>query len=493
MKFDINNSPDNITFWKGLGGHFDCFNQLIDEFIDNCISNFIGNDSMHTNIHITLEEIDNKIRVSIEDTGTGIKNLDGAFSLGNQECRETPLNEHGFGMKHALATADPENLSWYIITRTSEMMKSNVYAKISAPYQIQNFEGEEVNAIENPWGGIYNGTGTIVYFECSKTFFNTIRNGLRGGTYGFDKLVSILSEDIGFTYSHIIKEGKVGITLAYKNISGENKHKKVASVNPNWEKYFPPNNNKEYIEVNGEQLLLEYEFGSMNDSDYQKYYKRNMSSSGVELRINGRLIAYNLFKEIWGIEKHNSYNYLLIRINIVSKNRNCLPITRTSKNGIRQGDVILEQIYEWIRSKVSNPYKNPRDIDHEVDLFLNLKEIKEKQLPDNTVVEIEKKVFKTINARIAIDLYVSNGSDVIIYEGKKDITTVKDVYQLLMYWDGLTIDGVKPTKGILIASEHPESVIEMITYANMMKDINGDNYNLVTKTWKDEAVIYPPH
>lgn len=29
MNFDINNKPDISTFWKGLGGHFDSFTQLI--------------------------------------------------------------------------------------------------------------------------------------------------------------------------------------------------------------------------------------------------------------------------------------------------------------------------------------------------------------------------------------------------------------------------------------------------------------------------------
>lgn len=93
----------------------------------------------------------------------------------------------------------------------------------------------------------------------------------------------------------------------------------------------------------------------MHESEvYKRYYRRNMSSSGVEIRINGRLIAYNLFKEIWGIEKHNSYNYLLIKIDIISDDRKKLAVTRTSKNGIRKGDEKLEKVLNGLGHMLAN-------------------------------------------------------------------------------------------------------------------------------------------
>lgn len=232
----------------------------------------------------------------------------------------------------------------------------------------------------------------------------------------------------------------------------------------------------------------------MHESEvYKRYYRRNMSSSGVEIRINGRLIAYNLFKEIWGIEKHNSYNYLLIKIDIISDDRKKLAVTRTSKNGIRKGDEKLEKVFEWIRSYVSKPVKNQRDIDHEVDLFEKLAINKRTHLPDPKVVNLEHKVLNKIDGRVSIDLYVNSNGTTTIYEGKKDKTTIKDVYQLKMYWDGLTIDGIKPTNGILIAAEHPETVLELMKYVNLMRDVFGNNYNFIVKTWKDEAIDYPKY
>lgn len=108
-------------------------------------------------------------------------------------------------------------------------------------------------------------------------------------------------------------------------------------------------------------------------------------------------------------------------------------------------------------------------------------------------MNLEHKVLNKIDGRVSIDLYVNSNGTTTIYEGKKDKTTIKDVYQLKMYWDGLTIDGIKPTNGILIAAEHPETVLELMKYVNLMRDVFGNNYNFIVKTWKDEAIDYPKY
>ena len=77
--------------------------------------------------------------------------INDAFTLGCQASGESPLNEHGFGLKHALASANPNNDTWVIYTRTEEDIKDNQYKKISASYEIKGFAG----AIESgqPWPG----------------------------------------------------------------------------------------------------------------------------------------------------------------------------------------------------------------------------------------------------------------------------------------------------------------------------------------------------
>lgn len=57
-----------------------------------------------------------------------------------------------------------------------------------------------------------------------------------------------------------------------------------------------------------------------------------------------------------------------------------------------------------------------------------------------------------------------------------------------MYWDGCVCDGIRPTNGILVAKEHPKTVIDIISVINAMTDANGNNYNFEARTWKDEGL-----
>ena len=164
----IKNEPNADELWAGIGGHFDSLGQIINEFIDNCISNFVGNGTMTRNIVISLNELTNNgdVQVIIEDSGTGIKHLDEALTLGSCAAAESPLNEHGFGMKHALASANPENNSWVIYTRTQSDIDEGKFKKIEAPYKIDNFTAK-ICTVEI-WPGKLNGTGTIIKFVCKK-------------------------------------------------------------------------------------------------------------------------------------------------------------------------------------------------------------------------------------------------------------------------------------------------------------------------------------
>lgn len=487
----IKNKAEGGIIWRGLGGHFDSMSQIINEFIDNSISNFIGSNPIVKNIVITIEELPGReVFISIEDSGSGFKNIDSAFTLGSQDCKDSPMNEHGFGFKHALASANPDNNNWNICTRTHPQFTQGEYTKIKAEYKFEHFKAYDLKDAVDKWPGQLNGSGTYLSFVCQDSLFKTVTEGFPG-TYGFEKRVEFLIEDIGFTYSNLIKDDIANISIVYKDIHGAQKNKNVKAIVPEYEKFISPNNGNTTIDLDGNSVRLEYEFGAMKVSEFKKYYKRNMSTSGVEIRINGRVINYSIFKEIWGIEKHNSYNYLLIRLNLVSTESSFLPTTRTSKNGIRKGDKKLEDLFAWVRGYMPEVKKSIRDIDHEVDLFEKLCELKNKLLPEPKTITTEQKVFQKINERISVDLYEKTASGLTLYEGKRDFTSVQDLYQLKMYWDGSVIDNLKPETGILIGSSHPQSVKDLIVYINEMKDSNGNNYNFKLKVWNDEGIEYP--
>ena len=489
----INNEPRVPEVWSGIAGHFDNFSQIIYEFTDNSISNFSANDLHNKNILITIKEHPNEVAITIEDTGTGIKNLNNAFSLGGQSSRESPLNEHGFGFKHAIASANPENDSWEIDTRTKEDLQMHQYKKISAPYKIKDFSATLV--ADSSWPGQYNSTGTIIKFTCTKEMYQTIARDFKGSDKSFFTIADILCEDLGFVYAGIIHSGLAYITLEIIALDGHIT-RPVGALRPNWGDSISPGKGVDIVDLGGGFVKIEYIFGYLNEptkriefnnTTSRKYYQRNMASSGVEIRINGRLLCHNLFKEVWGREKHNSYNNLLVTINLISDNLNSLPKTRTSKNGFRKGDEKLAALYSWIKKRMKDPPKNP--IVREPNYFTLLKENKLKHDSDpNMIVETEKFVFTSTGNKkdlVRIDLYVLANDRITIYEGKKNFTTSKDVYQLRMYWDGLVYDGVNPDNGILVASYHPDSVKNLLEAVNDMPDANGNHYHFEAKTWAE--------
>lgn len=82
----ISNQPSAMELWQGIGGHFDSLGQIVNEFLDNSVSNFSAHESATRNILVRLSEqsVGGDVIVTIEDTGTGMKDLDSAFTLGSQ-------------------------------------------------------------------------------------------------------------------------------------------------------------------------------------------------------------------------------------------------------------------------------------------------------------------------------------------------------------------------------------------------------------------------
>ncbi len=98
----MDTTPFAKDLWEGIAGHFDSFSQVVCEFIDNSISNFEGRNIPNKTVHINIDELGNdRLNVEIEDNGTGISEYQPAIRLGDKSVRQTPLNEHGFGLKHA--------------------------------------------------------------------------------------------------------------------------------------------------------------------------------------------------------------------------------------------------------------------------------------------------------------------------------------------------------------------------------------------------------
>lgn len=485
----VNISPPIKALWKGIGGHFDSFSEIMYEFIDNIISNYDRHNSLNKSAIIKIEPIDNNmLNVKIEDAGSGIINLQKSLTLAETDVQETALNEHGFGFKHALASANPENDNWNIYTRTADDIKNGIYRKINAPYDF-NIDIEEIDIKVNPWPGIFNSTGTIFEFSCSQEMLKSLIVDKRRKS-DLSNCIENLSWDLGYVYSNIILESRISLNIVCDDLGYR---APIKAITPDWIGLYKPKEGTKKITLDGNVVDMDYKFGEVAKHKISEiHYQRNMATSGVEIRLNGRVLEKNLLTEIWGVERHNKYNHFLATIDLKSDNPDYLPKTRTSKNGIRLGDKKLLDLFDWIKGVMKEPPEKTTGEFTEKELINELKKNLESHFINEDIqdfdVSTEREVYRLRKTPVRVDLYEFNGSDIILYEAKKGNADMKSVYQLLMYWDGAVDDNLKPKKGVLVAESFSEGVTSLMKDINNKIDLSGNNYNLECKTWKDYRI-----
>ena len=158
---NINNAPNGKEFFAGISGNFKDFGQTLCELIDNPISNFHAH-GIRGRVEIVLEEQGDRVDVMVRDNGTGIENMDAALTIAARSCAESTLNEHGMGLKHALASINAgEDQHWSIQARTAEDVANDRYQRVEGPYDIHM----PVSMIPGS-GEVAGGTGTVVRVRC---------------------------------------------------------------------------------------------------------------------------------------------------------------------------------------------------------------------------------------------------------------------------------------------------------------------------------------
>lgn len=481
MKITICNMPMAEGIWKTIGSSLSDVAEAICEFIDNAVSNFRGNLGFTADprVQVSVAKLGDLIEVIVEDNGTGIKDLDNAFTLAGTDGQESPLNEHGFGMKHALAFMDENNCEWEVLTRTEADRAANRCAVIVPPY---DFDGMKA-VFEEGWPGELGETGTQIRFTCPLEVFETLDPGQKSKR-SFEQLIEILEERLCYTYAEILRKKELRLNLCWER-SGVEYSKVLVPLLPQWEDGTLVELPDQVVDLGGGPVTISCRYGSIRpDHDAYLHYAGNMESSGAEIRINGRAIERGLMKTIWGRARHNAYNTFLTQINLRSEDPGALPATRTAKNGFRTEMRKALTLFKWVRANVPLPAR----ISKEHLLRSQLAERKRGE-PGVTYVEEEKRVFATEEVNIPADLFVSRGEKVTLYECKVKNTSCLNAYQLRMYWDGCVRDGIQVEEGVLIAQNHPAEVVRLIRFLNRLTGADGRPYKLRTALWAEEGVV----
>lgn len=212
--FPIENTPNGRELWQSISGNFDRFSEIICEFVDNALSNFRKyalDPQTSRKVRIVLREQESWVDVDVIDTGTGIRNIHAALTLGSHCGAESPLNEHGMGLKHALASVDDEGCVWSIQTRTPEDNELDQHLLVEGPYGLE--EAPMMGQYRAGWGKLIRPTGTAISFRCTRRRFETLRPVGDRAEKSFDTLVEILVEELAYTYAQVLQRGEMTLEV----------------------------------------------------------------------------------------------------------------------------------------------------------------------------------------------------------------------------------------------------------------------------------------
>ena len=476
--FAIHNNPKGQELWRSISGNFQRFPEIINEFVDDSLSNFRATRPKQRRVEIRLHQWEEFVDVSVVDTGTGIRDIHAALTLGSRSGSETSLNEHGMGLKHALASAC-EDGSWSIQSRTPEDNTQDRHLVVRGPYRLGD---DPMNGYYLPGRGILMGpTGTAVSFTCTRDFFATLRPAGDRTDKPFEVLVDILLEELGYTYAPILDSGEMEVAV----VVGDQVYP-VEPVFPYWELNSLHDILPTDLDLGGGLVRVTCHWGLIHpDKDNHLYYRGNMESSGVEIRCNGRVMERGLDKRIWSKQLHNNRNHFLAVVELTAEKPGALPPTRPTKTGFRDGDPRLEKLFSWLRANVT-PIAPQESVEKR--LTRALAEQKQAE-PDVLRVALEENTYCSLNLRVKMDLFVSRLDQPEVYESKKGPSKALDLYQLKMYWDGCAVDGRPLSRGILVARSHPREVQNLVSALNdSYRDPTGRPYHLSLLTWEEVGI-----
>ena len=228
--FETSTTPNGKEFFADISGNFKDFGQTLCELIDNPISNFRAH-GIRGRVEIVLEEQGDHVDVMVRDNGTGIENMDTALTIAARSCAESTLNEHGMGLKHALASINAgEDQHWSIQTRTAEDVANDRYQRAEGPYDIHM----PVSMIPGS-GEVTGGTGTVVRVRCPMHKFLTLKPASKKEEPTFGQMAAYLRETLRYTYANLLRDKAFTICFTAVDKSGASDGGEIpGALEPNW-------------------------------------------------------------------------------------------------------------------------------------------------------------------------------------------------------------------------------------------------------------------
>lgn len=478
--------------FKGLAKQNMLFHQCVCELVDNAIAATAPGQKFRVEI-MFRQSAPETWEVLFADNGSGMDlvHLQNALQLGQSATEINRLNEHGFGLKNALATLSGGNGPWKIWTR-----KPGVGRVVSAegpfrPEMILNDDDQFPTEDTLPAD-----ISTLIRVAVPLRFIQTLQ-GRGAPAKNLALLRDWLVEHLGVLYRGYLEQDENTL---------DNNGAIVVAIGTD-RVQVPPvcvpfgNSETKYLDVTlgGQVRRLEYRFGTLDEVRRDKlvrgkaarfYYQQNIPSQGIDIRLGKRVIASRQFETIWKTEtgesqlaRHNNYNDFV-------------------------GELIIPELPRGVLTTVNTKTDFNLDDQDWSAVFTQLNEIRpRKHIREQSESELRKKWLDTIRStnredivsdevsvwptgtKIDVHRAMPNGK-IIIYELKVGTGAPIHLYQLKMYWDGLVVDKKQqPNEAVLLCSDFGTTLEEMATLMNSMTAPTGSKpYNFRVETLKSKGL-----
>ena len=493
----------NEGVFVGLAKQNLLFHQCLCELIDNAIA-AVEKDAYRGSykkfqvdvIFIRPHEKDYEfIDLYIVDNckGMGLETLKDALQLGKPPTTDNRLNEHGFGLKNALATLSGGNNWWKLWTKSPS--ENKIYS-VEGPFRPEMLIQDDDTFPEEPF--IPTDSSTIIKVCVRLSFIQTVQ-GRGAPSKDLSRLRDWLIEHLGVLYRGYLEQDKD--TYDSSGVIRVSIDNNTVSVPP-----VPVpigNMTTEYIhvELGGQTYKLQYQFGTLDEvrrdelvkrEKAKYYYQKNMPTQGIDIRLGKRVIATHQFETIWKTESGGEvtrlsrdphYNDFVGELLIPDLPRGVLT-TVNNKTDFNLDDPGWQRIFDELNKH--RPTKEIRNRSESV-----LKDRWRKRIISTNPEDEVSKEINVWGTGTRIDIYRKTADGkIIIYELKVGSAHPLHLYQLKMYWDGLVLNGEQPREAVLLVEDFNTALESM---ANKMNEVlippAGSNpYNFKVEKLKDKEL-----
>lgn len=483
----------NEGVFRGLAKQNMLFHQCICELIDNSIA--AQRNGSKFRVDVIFEKTANgKIWLYVVDNSKGMpfKVLKDAIQIGHSPDTDNRLNEHGFGLKNALATlTQGGHGDWKVFSKDRESSK---ISSVGSPYISPLIVDDDDSFPKLPYK--IDDIGTIIKTEIKVKYIQGVQE--RGKpTFDLSKLRNWLMEHLGVTYrAYLLPDKAKGYSIEgdiYVSISTD-----IAKVEPIEIPLGVTHSKTISMEIGGKMYQIAYNYGSIDseranslminkDSKLKSYYLQSLATQGIDIRIGKRVIATKVLEHIWGVKPHNDHNEFAGELIIPDTIPRGKLKTVTTKTDFKNDDSDWQNIFNYISEKfpLGRTTRKTTEEEFKKELVSQLKRF----ASEEDIITREKAVFPP---GVKIDVYWQKATtkEIKIYEVKTDSATALNLYQLKMYWEGLIENGESPSEGILVCLDYSSAIEEMVKKLNTLIPKEGcPKFNFKLVTLKEMGLI----